>query len=229
MFRLLHSHSVIVGGIALALSIISIPARGQNVTPPEAKLANIVGTVTDINGDPVPNAEVVLQRRGQDDRVTIVTPENGYIEFRSLKPGIPYQISVRAKGFEDWTSPAITLGPGEFKILTGIEVQIQGERTTVDVHYDPVEVATEQLKLEEQQRVFGFIPNFYVSYEKDPAPLTPKMKFKLALKVSTDPITAIGVFGVAGIRQAADSPKYGQGWDAFGKRVEMDPGFGTRG
>jgi hypothetical protein len=210
---------VIVGGIALALSIISIPARGQNVTPPEAKLANIVGTVTDINGDPVPNAEVVLQRRGQDDRVTIVTPENGYIEFRSLKPGIPYQISVRAKGFEDWTSPAITLGPGEFKILTGIEVQIQGERTTVDVHYDPVEVATEQLKLEEQQRVFGFIPNFYVSYEKDPAPLTPKMKFKLALKVSTDPITAIGVFGVAGIRQAADSPKYGQGWDAFGKRV----------
>ena len=218
MFRLLHSHSVIVGGIALALSIISIPARGQNVTPPEAKLANIVGTVTDINGDAVPNAEVVLQH-GQDDRVTIVTPENGYFEFRSLKPGIPYQISVRAKGFEDWTSPAITLGPGEFKILTGIEVQIQGERTTVDVHYDPVEVATEQLKLEEQQRVFGFIPNFYVSYEKDPAPLTAKMKFKLALKVSTDPITAIGVFGVAGIRQAADSPKYGQGWDAFGKRV----------
>ena len=50
--------------------------------------------------------------------------------------------------------------------------------------------------------VLGFVPNFYVSYEKNPAPLTAKMKFQLALKVSTDPVTATGVFGMAGIRQA---------------------------
>jgi hypothetical protein len=43
--------------------------------------------------------------------------------------------------------------------------------------------------------VFGIIPNFYVSYESDPAPLTTKMKFKLALKVSTDPVTAAGTRG----------------------------------
>ena len=45
------------------------------------------------------------------------------------------------------------------------------------------------------------------------------MKFQLALKVSTDPVTAAAIFGMAGIRQAADSPKYGQGWGAYGKRI----------
>jgi hypothetical protein len=55
----------------------------------------------------------------------------------------------------------------------------------VDVHYDPVEVATEQFKSEEQQRAFGIIPNFYVSYESNPAALTAKRKFELALKVSS--------------------------------------------
>jgi hypothetical protein len=216
MLRLLHRHFAIIGAIATALSI---AALGQNVPPPGAKLANIVGTVTDPNGDPVPNANIVLQGRGPDDRVTLVTAENGYFEFHSLEPGIPYKLSVSAKDFADWTSPAILLEPGEFRIVTSIELQIQGERTTVDVHYDPVEVATEQLKMEEQQRIFGFIPNFYTSYEKDPAPLTAEMKFELALKVSGDPVTTAGIFAFAGIRQAADSPRYGQGWDAFGKRV----------
>jgi hypothetical protein len=102
--------------------------------------------------------------------------------------------------------------------VTGIQLRIEVEHTTVDVHYDPGEVATEQFKAEEQQRVFGIIPNFYVSYEKDPAPLTAKMKFKLALKMSTDPVTAAGVFVVAGSKQAANTPNYGQGWGAYGKR-----------
>jgi hypothetical protein len=67
--------------------------------------------------------------------------------------------------------------------------------------------------------VFGIIPNVYVSYESDPAPLTPKMKFKLALKVSTDPVTAAGVLLVASAKQAGNTPDYGQGWGAYGKRV----------
>ena len=68
------------------------------------------------------------------------------------------------------------------------------------------------------QRVFGIVPNFYVSYENDPAPLTTKMKFQLALKVSTDPVTAVGTFFVASAKQAGNTPDYGQGWGAYGKR-----------
>jgi hypothetical protein len=69
----------------------------------------------------------------------------------------------------------MTLEPGQFKIVAGIQLRVETQIATVDVHYDPVQVTTEQLKAEEHQRLLGFIPNFYVEYEKDPAPLTAKM------------------------------------------------------
>ena len=200
-------------GVALAFAM---PASSQNRAP--ARTATIIGTATDVNGNTIPNATVLLKEGNTNDPRTIVTNENGSFEFHDVKPGIPYQLSISAKGFADWTCPPITLSPDQFKIVTGIQLRIATERTTVDVHYDPVEVATEQLKAEEKQRVFGIIPNFYVSYESDPAPLTARMKFKLALKVSADPVTVAGVFIVASAKQAGDTPNYGQGWAAYGKR-----------
>jgi|HubBroStandDraft_4_1064222.scaffolds.fasta_scaffold47875_3 hypothetical protein len=202
-------------GMALAFSM---PAWSQNNHAP-ARTATIIGTAIDVNGDTIPNATVVLKEVDSDDPRTIVTTENGLFEFHDAKPGIPYQLTISARGFADWTSPSITLSPNQFKIVTGIQLRIATEATTVVVHYDPIEVATEQLKAEEKQRVFGIIPNFYVAYESDPAPLTPRMKFKLALKVSTDPVTAAGVLLVAAARQAGNSLNYGQGWGAYGERV----------
>src|SRR5215469_11288733 len=204
--------------VAVAMTL-SVPVSlfGQNVKP-EQKPAIIIGTAVDGNGDPVPNATVELKNVETGDRRTITTPENGLFELHDVQPGVPYEITITAQDFADWESSSMTLAPGEFKIVTGIKLQIRTELTKVDVMYDPVQVATEQLKAEEHQRVLGFVPNFYVSYEKNPAPLTAKMKFQLALKLSTDPVTAAGVFGMAGIRQAADSPRYGQGWGAYGKR-----------
>jgi hypothetical protein len=172
-----------------------------------------------VNGDTVRNAPVVLKGSDTRDQRVVSTTENGFFEFRDLEPGIPYQISISAKELADWTSSSITLAPGQFKILAGIQLRIETARTEVQVHYDPVEVATEQFKAEEHQRVFGVIPNFYVSYDQNAEPLTAKMKFKLALKVSTDPVTAAGVLLVASARQAADSPDYGQGWGAYGERL----------
>jgi hypothetical protein len=204
--------------VALALAV---PVRplAQTVQATEPKLGIVIGTVTDLNGGPVPNSTVLLKRTDNGDSRTVVTPENGFFQFRDLNSGVPYQISIRAQGFADWTSPTITLESGQFKILTGVQLRIATELSEVHVTYDPVQVATEQFKAEEKQRVFGIIPNFYVSYEKDAAPLTSKMKFQLALKVSTDPVTAAGVFLVSASRQAANTPKYGQGWDTYGKRV----------
>ena len=203
--------------VAIALAV-PMHLPGQDVQSAELKLGSIVGTVTDANGDPVPNSTVLLKRADSDDSRTVVTPENGFFEFHDLKPGVPYEISVSAQGFADWTSPAIALESGQYKIVPGIQLRIATAVTQVQVTYDPVQVATEQLKLEEKQRVFGIIPNFYVSYETNPAPLTSRMKFALALKVATDPVTAAGVVLVSACRQAGDSLNYGQGWDAYGKR-----------
>jgi hypothetical protein len=178
-----------------------------------------VGTAVDLNGDPVPNATVQLKSLDNSDPRVVTTPESGGFEFRNVPPGVPYQITITAQDFADWRSASMSLEPGQFKIVTGIRLEIRPAVTRVDVTYDPVQVATEQLKAEEHQRMLGFIPNFYTTYEKDPAPLTAKMKFQLALKVSTDPVTAAGVLFIAGARQAGDSLNYGQGWGAYGKRI----------
>jgi len=191
---------------------------GQNVQPSELKMATLEGTVTDVNGDPVPDATIEVKSSDGNDRRTLVTAENGFFEFHDVKPEVFYEISVNANDFADWTSSAITLEPGQFKIMTGIQLRIRPEVTSVQVTYDPVEVATEQFKAEQHQRLFRVLPNFYVSYEANPAPLTAKMKFQLALKISTDPVTAAGVALVSAGRQAANSPKYGQGWAAYGER-----------
>jgi hypothetical protein len=203
--------------IAVAMTLaVPVGLFGQNPKP-EVKPGIIIGTAVDANGDPVPNATVELKNVESGDCRTVITTANGSFELHDVQPGEPYEITIAAPDFADWKSSSMTLAPGEFKIVAG-QLQIRTEITKVDVKYDPVQVATEQLKAEEHQRVLGFVPNFYVSYEKNPAPLTAKMKFQLALKVSTDPVTAAGVLGMAGIRQAADSPNYGQGWGAYAKR-----------
>jgi hypothetical protein len=205
--------------IAVAMTLaVPVCLFGQNVKP-ELKGGIIIGTAIDANGDPVPSATVELKDLDSGDRRTVTTPDSGSFEFRDVQPGVPYQITITAQDFADWHSSSIALEPGQFKIVTGIQLQIHTEVTQVQVTYDPVQVATEQLKAEEHQRVFGIVPNFYISYEENPAPLTAKMKFQLALKVSTDPVTAAGVLAVAGFRHAGDSLDYGQGWDAYGKRL----------
>jgi hypothetical protein len=207
--------SAIVPAMALVLSV---TMHGQSLQGKQPQPGKVVGTVTDVNGGPVPDATVVLETPEGNDRRTLVTPESGYFEFNDVKPASPYEIKVSAKDFADWTSPVITIDPGQFKIVTGVQLRIETEQTTVNVHYDPVEVATEQFKSVERQRVFGIIPNFYVAYGSDAAPLTAKMKFQLALKVSYDPVTIAGVALVSASRQAANTPKYGQGWGAYGER-----------
>jgi hypothetical protein len=206
--------------LAFAIAMmLTVPTRllGQGAKS-DPKPATIIGTALDVNGDPVPNATVELKSFDDSDPRIVTTSEGGAFEFRDVPPGVPYQITVTAQDFADWKSPSLTLESGQFKILTGIQLQIRPEVTEVQVTYDPVQVATEQLKAEEHQRILGFIPNFYVTYEKDPAPLTAKMKFQLALKTSIDPVTVAGFLGYASIRQASNTQRFGQGWGAYGER-----------
>jgi hypothetical protein len=205
---------------AVLAGILALSARvqGQDADKPELKLGSIVGTVTDVNGDTVPNAAVVFEDTDANDRRTVVANDNGYFEFHEVKPGIPYHVKISAAGFSEWNSPLVTLEPSQFKILGDIRLQIELARTTVNVTQTSEEVATEQVRVEEKQRVLGIIPNFYVVYDPDPVPLTAKLKFRLALKVATDPITATGVAFLSAVQQAGDTPDYGQGAEGFGKR-----------
>jgi len=79
-----------------------------------------MGTVTDVNGDAVIGATVALKDLTSNDPRSVATSENGFFKFDHVKPGGPYEVIVSANGFDDWTSPAITLGPGEFRLLEKI-------------------------------------------------------------------------------------------------------------
>jgi len=185
---------------------------------PKPQPGIIVGTAVDVNDDAIPGATVSLESPLVSDSRTLVSNDNGFFEFKDLEPGTAYHLTISAPGFADWTSPEIMLKPGQYVIVKGTKLQVAMALTTVTVGYSPKEVATEQVKLEEQQRIFGFIPNFYVSYDQNAAPLTAKLKFELAAKVSFDPVTFFGVGIAAGAEQAGNHPNYPQGWKGFGER-----------
>jgi hypothetical protein len=188
---------------------------------PKAQTGIIVGTVTDVNDDTIAGATVVLVGPVQTDPRTVVTNSNGFFEFKDVEPGTTYYVTVSAQGFANWTSAAVILKPGQYAIVTGSKLRIAEALTTITVAApvaSPEEIAAEQVKAEEQQRIFGIIPNFYVVYDHDAAPLTTKLKFKLATKVLFDPVTIIGVATFAGINQAADNPNYGQGAKGYAER-----------
>jgi hypothetical protein len=170
-----------------------------------------------VNNDVLSGATVVLEGPGLKDPRKVLSDDNGFFEFVQLDPGT-YHITITAEEFADWSSPDLILSPGQYLILPASKLLIAKAVTAVNVSDSSVEVATEQVKVEEMQRVFGIIPNFYVVYEPNPAPLTTKLKFQLALKTSSDAATILGVGVLAGINQAGDTPDYVQGAKGYAQR-----------
>jgi hypothetical protein len=213
--RLLHIFITTVGILAFVLPA---PLPGQSEPVIQGPMGSIVGTVSDVNGDTLADANVVLEGADPNDRRSALTNDNGFFEFHDVRPGIPYHVTVSGKGFAEWKSPLLTIQPNQYKILTNIQLGVATVETTIDVTQTPEEIATEEVKIAEKQRIFGIFPNFYVVYEPNPAPLTTKLKFRLALRVAIDPITFVGVGVLSGAQQAGDTPDYGQGAQGFAKR-----------
>jgi hypothetical protein len=193
------------------------PLAAQDVNATKPAAGRITGTVTDVNDDIVAGATVVLKGPVTGDPRTVLSDGDGFFQFQYLEPGT-YSVGITANGFAAWTSPPIIVNPGQYVILTGTKLKVAEVMTTVSVDYSPIEVATEQVRIEEQQRVLGIFPNFYVVYDHDAAPLTTKLKFQLALKTSIDPVTIIAAAAFAGMNQAGDTPNYVQGLKGYGER-----------
>jgi Carboxypeptidase regulatory-like domain len=199
------------------LVMLDAKVYGQHLTAPTPQPAHIAGTVTDTNGDLIPGAVITIETGSQTPQ-SAVANDNGLFQIDNVIPGTAYQVTVSAKGFVDWKSSIVSLSPGQFDILTDVKLSILGDAASVIVVASREELATEQVKLEEKQRVLGFIPNFYVSYDKNAAPLTPKLKFELALKISIDPVTFAGTSFLAATDQASHYPDYVEGMKGYGQR-----------
>lgn len=215
LLALIIFSSAVTAGVAQQRSV---PGQ-QPVAAPEPQPASMSGTVEDVNGDIIPGATVVLYGPTPDERRTVLADDDGGFAFTNLRPDTPYHVTISAQGFANWDSIAVVLNPGQYLFLPESKLEVEGGATSVTVDGSPEHIAMEQVKVEEQQRVLGIIPNFYVVYAHNPAPLTAKLKFKLALRASTDPVTLIG-FGLnASIYQAARFPDYVEGAKGYGQRL----------
>ena len=178
---------------------------------------SIDGTVVDSSGAAVVGARVKLTRQNHPSDPEILTADDGAFSFAAVPPG-PFQLAITSIAFAPQTSTGV-LHPGEVFIVPPIVLAVATEITQVQVVVPRVELAEEEIKEQEKQRVFGVIPNFYVTYIPDAVPLTSKQKFGLAWKTTIDPVNFAVIGVIAGVQQAQNNFKdYGPGAQGYAKR-----------
>jgi hypothetical protein len=202
---------------ACTLILLPLLAHGQQVSAPEPQPAGISGSVTDVQGAVIPNAAVLLEGPAAADKATATTGNDGLFAFNDLRPSVAYHVTISANGFAEWSSPPITLQQGQQLNLSAVHLTISVVQTTVTA-VSPEEAATQEIKIAEKQRVLGVFPNFYVVYTPNPAPLTTKTKYKLAIRTTYDPVNILGIAFFAAVDQAGDSPDYQQGAKGYAQR-----------
>jgi len=183
----------------------------------EHQAGSISGKIVDQSGANIAGAVVKLTREGQSSSLEVTSNEDGLFAFTNIAPG-PFQLTISSPGLakQDFSG---TLQSGEAYVTPLIMLIITTQVTEVHVGLPPEELADVQIKEQEKQRVLGVIPNFYVSYDANPAPIGAKHKFGLAWKSASDPFTLVGVGVLAGLGQAGDRwGAYGQGAEGYAKR-----------
>lgn len=198
---------------ATSLSVEDSDGQQKNQQLP----GSISGTIVDETGAVVTAARVKLTRDDQSQAQEVLSGANGQFSFANVAPG-SFHLTIASAGFATQTTSG-TLHSGQVQLVPPITLAVATANTEVEVSLTQVQVAEEQVKEEEQQRVLRVIPNFYVSYVPDAMPLNSKQKFKLAWKTIVDPFSFVAVGGVAGVQQAQNNfAGYGQGAQGYAKR-----------
>jgi hypothetical protein len=177
----------------------------------------IQGAVKDSSGLFIEGAIVTLETGSSTGQRTAVTDQAGSFRFTAVEPG-NYKITITADGFAVWTAANVSVDSGGQPLLSAV-LQVAAASSSMNVTLPQHELAAEQLKAQEKQRLLGVFPDFFVSYAPNPVPLTAVQKFQLGWKTITDPVvfadTAVG----AGFEQWRNKyPEFGHGVEGYGKR-----------
>ena len=184
--------------------------------PGQELVGTISGTIVDGTEAPISEAHIKLSREGHPDQ-DVVSDDGGQFSFNNVTSG-PFQLTISYAGFTPTTYSG-TVSSGGSYIVPPIVLIVATKVTDVWVSMSQEEIAEAEIKDQEKQRIFGALPNFYVTYDPAAPPLTSKQKFKLAWKATTDPINIAVAAGTAGMEQAQNSsPGYGQGAQGYAKR-----------
>jgi carboxypeptidase family protein len=185
--------------------------------PGQQATGSINGSVVDATGAVVIGARVTLTRADRSPAQEVLSGSAGRFSFANLLPGA-FQITVTASTFAPQTFSAV-LQPGQAYETPPVVLALGAANVVIQVGASQTQVAQEQIKAQEKQRVLAVVPNFYVTYVPDPAPLNAKQKFGLAWKQTIDPVSFVLSGALAGFEQWQDLyPGYGQGAEGFGKR-----------
>jgi hypothetical protein len=209
-----------MSGLLLAPASVGLWAQVQPpAAAPEVASAasgSINGTVLDADGAFVRGAQVILQRDGAPLQHT-TSNDDGQYSFADVPAG-DFQLSITASGFSPLMTAA-TVQAGQTFYAPVVTMKVAANVTQVQVAMTQEQIAEEQIKEQEKQRVLGFIPNYYVTYVADAVPLSSKQKFKLALRSNIDPYNFLIVGMIAGIQQGQNHfHEYGQGFEGYAKR-----------
>jgi CheY-specific phosphatase CheX len=193
---------------------------GGAIEEPQEELkvsGTVSGRVVSQDGVALAGVNVKLAMEGQSVGQEVLTSANGQFMFTNVVPG-SFQLTISSEGFSAHTSTGV-LHSGENLVVPQISMVLATNVTKVRVELSPIEIAQEQMNDEMKQRVLGVIPNFYVTYIPDAAPLTPKQKYHLAARLNIDPAYIVTAAGVAGVQQARNEfSGYGQGAQGYAKR-----------
>ena len=192
-------------GSTSPITIQNTSPTSESATSPET--GSISGTVVDKDGAAIPNAKVVLTEGAFN--IESVSGGDGSFIFRDVPAGA-FQLSLSASGFGTQTQSGV-LQPGEEHLLSPVQLAVA---TTVEVNVTQTreEIAEQEIHVQEQQRLLGVVPNYYVSYVPDAVPMNTRQKFQLGWKFVFNPFSLAIAGFTAGIEQANDSYSgYGQG------------------
>jgi len=193
------------------------PSLAGEAQTRQKSYGTVSGRVLDQNGNALAGINVQIRCDQESPIQEVQSDEDGRFDFDRIPPG-PFQLTTMAEGFVTQTI-SNTLRPGEDYIVPPITMSLAMVVTEVRVSPSMEEIAQEEFKDLEQQRVLGVVPNFYVSYVGEAAPLSAKRKFELALKATTDPATMVAVAAIAGVNQGTNRfSGYGQGAQGYAKR-----------
>ena len=181
----------------------------------------ITGEVKDSHDGLVPSAKVHATEKITGATRDAISDSGGGFTL-TLPAGI-WTLTVSAKDLDSFQSDAIVLQSEQNYEVRNIILPLVGERVDAVVNAGGLELASEEMHAELQQRILGVLPNFDMSMNWTAASLNSKLKFELALRSATDPVAFFGVGIESAVQQAANAyPEYDQGWIGYAKRYGAD-------
>ena len=187
-------------------------------SPQQAHTGEISGTVLDTNGEVEEGAKVTLSDPAGFNNRTVLSGDDGQFAFTALPPAV-YKVTVSGQDMSTLSSAPIPLRAGQAFVVPPMALAVSGGSTSVTVNGNKEELAEEQVRIAVQQRVVGIFPNFYSSYDWNAPPMEAKQKLQLGLRSVFDPVSFLGVAGIAGAEQYENIfPAYGSGIEGYGKR-----------